>query len=322
MLWLAAGLALAFAALWVVAPPERVDTDVAFDGTAIPDDLDGWLAEREAGVPDLHPDNAKTVVWAGRPGRRTDLALVYVHGFSATLWETRPLADRIASDLGANLFYTRLTGHGRDGPAMAEATASAWIADMAEAMAVARRLGDRVVVIGTSTGGTLTAILALDPALADAREDLAGIVLISPNFRPSNPAAPLLSMPGASVAMPMAMGDTRTFLPRNAEHARRWTTSYPTVALLPMQAAVDHAASLDPGATDMPALFYFSPADAIIDTAVTEAVAARWGGATTVARIDLPPGDDPDAHVIAGDVLSPSHTPEAIGAIGQWIGGL
>ncbi|MEM8823381.1 MAG: alpha/beta fold hydrolase [Pseudomonadota bacterium] len=320
--WILAGLAIAFVGLWVVAPPERVDTGLEFDATLIPDDIDGWLADRESLVPNLDPDHAKRVLWAGPPGRRTDLALVYIHGFSATLWETRPLADRIAEDLQANLFYTRLTGHGRDGQAMLDGSASAWIEDLAEAIAVGRRLGDRVVVIGNSTGGTLAATLAADPALAPLRDDLAGVVLISPNFRIANPAAAVMSMPGAAIGVPMMVGEMRGFTPYNDRHARHWTTEYPTVAVLPVQALVDHVEGLDLGATDIPALFYFSPEDSIVDPAAAEAAFVRWGGPKTIARIDLPEGDDPDHHVIAGDILSPAHTPEAIGAIGQWIGEL
>ncbi|MEM7642694.1 MAG: alpha/beta fold hydrolase [Pseudomonadota bacterium] len=318
-LWLLGGLAIAGLGLWVVAPPERVDMGVEFDASLIPGDVDLWLADRESMVPDVDPDHTKRILWDGPPGRRTDLALVYIHGFSATLWETRPLADRIAEDLGANLFYTRLTGHGRDGDAMLDGSASAWIEDLAEAVAVGRRLGDRVVLIGNSTGATLAALAAADPALAALRDDLAGVILISPNFRLMHPAAFAMSMPGAEIGVPMMVGQSRGFQPQNDRHAHHWTTHYPTVAVLPVQALIDHAEDLDYAATDIPALFYFSPEDAVVDARATEAVAARWGGPATVARIDLPPGDDPDHHVIAGDILSPAHTPEAIGAIGRWI---
>ncbi|MEM8850475.1 MAG: alpha/beta fold hydrolase [Pseudomonadota bacterium] len=318
-LWLLGGAAIAYIGLWVVAPPERVETDIAFDASLIPEDVDGWLADRESLVPNVDPDHSKRVLWDAGPGRRTGLALVYIHGFSATLWETRPLADRIAEDLGANLFYTRLTGHGRNGPAMLDASASAWIEDLAEAVAVGRILGDRVVLIGNSTGATLAALAAADPALAALRDDLAGLVLISPNFRLTHPAAFAMSMPGAEIGVPMMVGDLRGFEPQNDRHARHWTTPYPTVAALPVQALIDHAEDLDFAATDIPALFYFSPDDRVVDARATEAVAARWGGPKTIARIDLPDGDDPDHHVIAGDILSPQHTPEAIGAIGQWI---
>ena len=99
------------------------------------------------------------------------------------------MPEEVARALGANLFFTRLTGHGRTGAAMAEATAEDWLADMAEAMEIGRRLGQRVVVIGTSTGGTLAAIAATDPQL---NAGLAGTVLISAQLRGAGHGADLV----------------------------------------------------------------------------------------------------------------------------------
>ena len=308
--------------LWLLGPYEQVDTDIVFDTAGVPDDIDGWLADREGRVADLSPDAAKRVVWVGVPGRRTDIAIVYVHGFSATLWEIRPVPERVGEALGANVFFTRLAGHGRSGAAMGEVDAGDWVEDMAEAMAVAAKLGDRVVVMGTSTGGTLAAMLATDPAMEGMRTRLAGVVLVSPNFRVKARAAMLLSWPAARYWADLVAGETRSFAPVNARHARHWTTEYPTRALLPMQALIDHVAALDFGATDIPALFRFSPDDAVVDARATEAVAAAWGGPTTVQRVTLPPGDDPFHHVIAGDILSPAATPEAIADIAAWMRGL
>ena len=58
----------------------------------------------------------------------------------------RPLPDKVAAALGANLFYTRLTGHGQDGAAMAEGSVNAWINDYAEAMAIGRAIGGKVEI--------------------------------------------------------------------------------------------------------------------------------------------------------------------------------
>ena len=83
----------------------------------------------------------------------------------------RPLPDKVAAALGANLFYTRLTGHGQDGAAMAEGSVNAWINDYAEAIAIGRAIGDKVVVIGTSTGASLATWAASQPALAQGRRN-------------------------------------------------------------------------------------------------------------------------------------------------------
>ncbi|WGH78779.1 alpha/beta hydrolase [Jannaschia ovalis] len=322
LLALVMGLGVALAGLWAAGPYEPVDTEIAFDASAMPADLEGWLADAEAQVAGLDPEAAKRILWAGAPGERTDLALIYVHGFSATGWELRPVPDRLGEMLGANVFITRLTGHGRDGAALAQARAGDWLEDMAEAMEIGRRLGERVVVMGTSTGGTLAAILAADPALEPQRAALTGLILVSPNFRVANPAGALLSWPAARAWVPLVAGETRSFAPLNDRHGRHWTTEYPSVALLPMQAALDHARALDFAAAQVPALFWFAPADGVVDHAATESVAAAWGGPATVSRVTVPAGDDPLAHVIAGEILSPGGTPAAIVAMADWLRGL
>ncbi|NNF28661.1 MAG: alpha/beta hydrolase, partial [Gemmatimonadetes bacterium] len=106
-----------------LGPRARVDSDVPpLDLVLSAPEVDPYLAGREARFEDLTPGTAKSVAWAGAPGARTPFAVLYFHGFSATSMEARPLPERMAERLGANLFRTRLTGHGRPGRALAEAT--------------------------------------------------------------------------------------------------------------------------------------------------------------------------------------------------------
>jgi hypothetical protein len=93
-------------------PPALVNAALA---PQLPDDIETWLARSEQQVASqyaLIPETEKRVVWYQQPGMRTDYAVVNLHGFSATRQETAPLAERVAAQLGANLFETRLSGHG------------------------------------------------------------------------------------------------------------------------------------------------------------------------------------------------------------------
>ncbi|TIR08816.1 MAG: alpha/beta hydrolase, partial [Mesorhizobium sp.] len=108
---------LAFAVILVLAfalgPRVQVDTTVRFDSSLIGDDPQAYLARREAAVPDIRDGLEKEIIWANPMiHARTPLSIVYVHGFSASKGEVRPLPDEVADQLDANLFYTRLTGHG------------------------------------------------------------------------------------------------------------------------------------------------------------------------------------------------------------------
>lgn len=284
------------------------------------DDPVAFLAAREGAVDDLRPGAEARIVWAGAAGQRSDLVVLYLHGFSAGPEEIRPVPDYVAAALGANLVFARLSGHGRDGAAMAEPRAGDWVADTALFLDIARAIGDRVVIIGTSTGGTLAAYAALDPAMA---ADLAGIVFVSPNFALADPLGALLQWPLARHWVPLVAGAERRFDPINAGQAAHWTTQYPTVATVTLGTLMRHVTDRDPTATDVAALFVFSDADQVVSAQVTRALAARWGGAVTLAPQTMPrSGADPFAHVIAGDILSPAMTAPIASRMVAWISAL
>ncbi len=307
------GLLLAF------GPREPVDLVARFDAAALPADLDRYLAAEEAKVAGITPGTEKRIVWAGAKGARTDLAVVYLHGFSATSEEIRPVPDLVAGALGANLFYTRYAGHGLGGPRLAGPTVQDWVRDTAEALAIGRRIGSRVIVIGTSTGGTMAAEAALQPDLV---QGVAGIIFVAPNFGLRPLASRLLTLGGVRAWGPVVAGAERCFAPENDRHQTYWTTCYPTLALLPMAAVARHAGAADYGRVTVPALFLFSDADQVVSPQSTRAVAARWGAPVTLLLQTVGPGDNPYSHVIAGDILSPSMTAPISFAMVGWIKGL
>ncbi|MDV4145430.1 alpha/beta hydrolase [Shimia sp. FJ5] len=305
--------------LWFFGPRETVTLVPEFDTAAIGPDVDAYLAAREAGYSGLTPGVEKRVVWAGTTGEATDQAIVYVHGFSATSEEIRPVPDLVAAELGANLVYTRLAGHGLGGAALAEARASEWMSDVAEAIAVAHKIGNDVIIIATSTGATLVAEAALQPEMM---QGVAGIILVSPNFAIADPASVVLTLPAARFWVPTVAGQTRSWEPGNEGHATYWTHSYPTQALFQMAALVKHARGQDYGAVTIPALFRFSDADQVVDHRATRAVVDAWGGPVTVQAVQMTEGDDPSSHVIAGDIMSPGQTQDAVTAFVNWINAL
>ena len=168
-------LLVGFGLLALLGPREKVDLSAGFDASLLGDDIDDYFEREEAKFSDIVEGVQKRVVWAGDVGVKTPISVLYIHGFSASSEEIRPVPDKVAEALGANLVYTRLTGHGRSGAAMAQATASDWMRDTAEALAAARAVGESVVVIATSTGGTLVAAAALG-SVAVVRVAVAGSV--------------------------------------------------------------------------------------------------------------------------------------------------
>ncbi len=310
---------LCVGAAFVFGPYEQISLTPTVQEAEIGADVDAYFAEQEARFEDITPGTEKRVVWHSERGEKTPVVLVYVHGFSATSEEIRPVPDRVAEALGANLVYTRLQGHGRDGMALAEATVQAWVNDVADAFNVARRVGDEVVVMGTSTGGTLLAALAGNP---EVMADVKGMILVAPNFGIKSRLAKPLTWPAARHWVPVVAGADRVFEATSEAHANYWTTAYPTVAAMQMAAMVKAVYEMDHGQARVPALFWFSDGDQVVDAAHTHDVAAGWGADATVLVQQPLPESDPRQHVIAGAIRSPAESEHTISAFVKFFNGL
>ncbi|WP_420586676.1 alpha/beta hydrolase [Ruegeria sp.] len=298
-------------------PREEVDLHPRFDPRKFGEGVQVYFESTESAYDDIVPGVEKRVVWQdGFKEQRTPISVLYVHGFSASSEEIRPVPDMVADALGANLVYTRLQGHGRDGSAMAEGTAAGWMQDMAEGLAAARAVGDRVVVISTSTGGTLAAAAALDEELM---QDVAGLVFVSPNFGVNTPGAWIPGLPWARTWLPMLMGQERDVSGPDPEKNKYWSAVYPWEAVVPMTVLVETVYALDFSGAQVPALFWFSDDDQVVRPDLTHKVAEAWGGPATVELVTMGPGDDPMSHVIAGRLMSPGQTDATVAGILAWL---
>jgi alpha-beta hydrolase superfamily lysophospholipase len=206
-------------------------TDVKSRFPTIADDPEAYVRASEARIPGIRPGAEKQIVWAHPDRRCTPFAIVYLHGFSASAGEIRPVPDRVAAKIGANLFFARLTGHGIDGSALGRATIGDWLNDIAEAIAIGEKLGQKVILMGVSTGGALATWALSRPELAPK---VAAAVLISPNYGLKAAGAFLLNAPFARQLVHITLGRTRNAEARTELQRKIWTTTYPTEALLPM----------------------------------------------------------------------------------------
>ncbi|EEE36652.1 hypothetical protein RKLH11_485 [Rhodobacteraceae bacterium KLH11] len=311
------GLALVCGLVYLFAPRAPVDLQPRFDPRKFGEGVQVYFESIESAYDDIVPGVEKRVVWQeGFTEQRTRYSVLYVHGFSASSEEIRPVPDRIADALGANLVYTRLQGHGRAGSAMADATASGWMQDIAEGLAAARAVGEEVIVISTSTGGTLAAAAALD---AELSTNVAAMVFVSPNFGVNTIAAWVPSLPWARHWLPVLMGAERDVSDSDPEKNKYWTTVYPWEAVVPMSVLVETVYALDFSGARVPALFWFSEDDQVVRPDRTQDVVADWGGPATVNLVTMGPEDDPQSHVVAGRLMSPGQTDIAISGMLDWL---
>lgn len=304
-LLLALGATVALTAvIYLMGPVHALDTrDTPIALPRETDALERWLKVSEQRYGDIVEGTEKHIRWAHDDRRRTPLSIIYLHGYTATRQEVDPLCDELAEALGANVFYTRLAGHGRPARAMGEVRGSDWLRDAREALEIGRRIGERVIVVGTSTGGTL----ALWLAQRDDAAPIAAQILISPNLGPRSRSGELLAGPWGAQLLQLLVGDEYRWTPRNAEQAKYWTWKYPSQALLPMMAIVREVRDSPIEKIRQPTLVIYSPNDQVVSPDEILKAHERLG-ATIKPLIAREESGDLSHHVLAGRILAPNDT--------------
>lgn len=193
-------------------------------------DLEKQINDSEKSVKGLKPDNQARIVWADTTKKeKTKVAILYLHGLLASQGEGAPVHTDLAKKYNANLYLARLSEHGidRGDSSLISLTADNLEASAERAFEIAKKLGDEVVVIGTSTG----AVLAL--FLTSRHPEIKAIALYSPCIKLYNPTATLLNKPwGLQIGRMASGGLVISDSAESKEHANYWTLKYRVEAVV------------------------------------------------------------------------------------------
>jgi pimeloyl-ACP methyl ester carboxylesterase len=185
------------------------------------DALETFVAQNES-KHKLKPDNEARIVWADSSKQKTEYAVVYLHGFSASQKEGDPTHLRFAKQFGCNLYLSRLADHGVDTTeSLLYFTADRAWESAKEALAIGNAIGDKVIIMSTSTGSTLALMLA-----AEYPERVHALINMSPNIAINNPAAFLLNNPWGLYIARMVMGGKYRITGADDESAKYWNRQY------------------------------------------------------------------------------------------------
>ena len=210
-----------------------LDTTLPEKTSDLPE-LEKEIAVHEQSFNNIKPGNEARIIWYDSIPTKTEYSIVYLHGWSASAMEGAPIHREIAERYGCNLYLPRLAGHGlEEKEPMLELTADQVLQSAKEALAVGKQLGEKVIVMGTSTGGTLALHLAA------GNPDLYALILYSPNVAIFDPNATLLAKPwGLQMARFVKGGNYHSF-EANEERQKYWTTKYRLEALTHLQIMVE-----------------------------------------------------------------------------------
>lgn len=199
--------------------------------------LEAYISKKEA-QHQLRPNNQARIIWANDSAKTvTEYAIVYLHGFSASQEEGSPVHTHLAKKFGCNLYLARLAEHGIDTTEqLASLTAEKYWNSAKEAYAIGKQLGKKVILIGTSTGGSNALHLAA------TYPDVHALVLLSPNIEINNPNAWLLNNPwGLQIARLVTGSNYITPRDNREIYKQHWNHPYRLEATVALQEYLETA---------------------------------------------------------------------------------
>lgn len=183
----------------------------------------------------IKPDNEARLIWADSNQQKTEYAVVYLHGFSASQEEGDSVHQVFAKRYGCNLYLSRLFVHGlaTDDPFL-QLTVEDYLGSAKEAIAIGKIIGEKVIVMSCSTGSTLALYLA-----AHNPEWVEALICYSPNIALKNGTAKLITGPWGKQLAKLSLGGEYYTWDGDEEVRQYWYTRYRYEGLVTLQQLLD-----------------------------------------------------------------------------------
>jgi len=233
---------LLLAGIYFLGPvPEKPTYDLRLPAVpTVPDELEQYVAQQES-KHKIKPECEAQIVWNDTTKKKTEYAVVYLHGFSATQMEGNPTHRRFAEEFGCNLYLARLSDHGVDTTeALLYYTPDRVWESAKEALAIGKQLGEKIILMSTSTGGTLALKLA-----AEYPDDVDALINLSPNIALRHPAAFISNNPWGLQIARLIMGGNYNMSDATDDESRYWTKKYRLEAVTQMEQLLETSMTKD-----------------------------------------------------------------------------
>jgi pimeloyl-ACP methyl ester carboxylesterase len=192
--------------------------------------LEKYIADNEARHK-VKPDNEARIIWYNDSTKeKTEYVIVYLHGFSASQEEGDPVHKDFAKKFGCNLYLSRLADHGIDTKEpLAKFSAERFWNSALEAYAIGIQLGKKVILMSTSTGGTVSLKLCAE------YPEIAANIMLSPNIAINDTKAWMLNNHWGLQIAQLFTGKHRVVDDTTALYAKYWNTRYVTSSLVQLE---------------------------------------------------------------------------------------
>jgi len=180
--------------------------------------VESYVQSKEEKIQDIKPDNQSQFIWVNE-SEKTDFSVLYLHGYGASHGECQPILENFANRFGCNTYLHRLELHGlNDDDAFENLSPKIMVESAKEAVAIAKNIGHKLIIISTSTGSTLATYLAAnDPAIE-------ALIMTAPNFDIHDTNSHLMLMPWGKPLLKKIIGSDYREWDTSSEAKKYWTT--------------------------------------------------------------------------------------------------
>ncbi len=229
-------IVVVLAILYFIGPKPLIPTLNSKINEPITDDLkklEKNINEFETSIPNIKPDNQARIVWADSSNKvKSEFCVVYIHGFSASCGEGYPINLNFAKRYACNMYMARLAEHGIAGSdELLNLTPENYLESAKEAVNIGRQLGKKVILMSTSTGGTLSL------AIASANPWIHSLILDSPNIEVVDKQSKIFLKPWGMQIARLVKGKYNEF-DESEEVAKYWNLKYRLEAIQAMKVLI------------------------------------------------------------------------------------
>lgn len=200
-------------------------------------EVKSWIHQKELKFINIKEGNESRIIFYDSVPKKTNLSIVYLHGFSGSSQDGFPVHINTAKKLKSNIYLPRLYAHGlnSDEPLL-EYTGEKYLDSAREALAIGKIIGEKVILMCTSTG--CSAALAL----AANHPQVSALVMYAPNIRITHPLDFVATLPWGLYIVRLVEGGKYHYITNTWEDKEKfWTTKYRLEAPIEMQNLLETA---------------------------------------------------------------------------------